>query len=66
MVGVVMYMLLFVNIDNAGNITEALYGVNIIPDKEYDFFFIASEEVATNSHLYKVVLNGFKSELQLR
>jgi hypothetical protein len=56
-------MLLFVNIDEEGHVIESLYGYNIIPDREYDFFFFTTGEIATNAHQYKVVLNGFKTEL---
>jgi hypothetical protein len=56
-------MLLFVNIDENGNIIESLYGHNIIPDREYDFFFFTTEEIAITAHQYKVVLNGFKTDL---
>jgi hypothetical protein len=56
-------MLLFVNIDENGNIIESLYGHNIIPDREYDFFFFTTEEIAMTAHQYKVVIKGFKTEL---
>jgi hypothetical protein len=58
-------LLLFVNIDENGNVIEALYGQNIIPDREYDFFFYTTEEVAANAFQYKVVIVGMKPELVL-
>jgi hypothetical protein len=56
-------VLLFVNIDENGNIIEALYGQNIIPDREYDFFFYTTEEVATNAFDYRVAIVKMKPEL---
>jgi hypothetical protein len=56
-------VLLFVNIDENGNIIEALYGQNIIPDREYDFFFYTTEEVAANAFDYKVAIVNMKPEL---
>jgi hypothetical protein len=56
-------MLLFVNTDDEGNITESLYGHNIIPDREYDFFFIVEEEVAVNAFDYKVAIVKMKPTL---
>lgn len=56
-------MLLFVNIDENGNVIESLYGHNIIPDREYDFFFYTSEEVAANAFDYKFAIVKMKPEL---
>jgi hypothetical protein len=56
-------MLVFVNIDADGNVIESLYGNTIIPDREYDFFFFTTEEIASNAHDYKVVIVGMKPEL---
>jgi hypothetical protein len=63
MVRGVINMLLFVNIDSEGNVIDALFGHNVIPDRSYDFFFFATEEIATNAFKYKVVLDGMKPEL---
>lgn len=56
-------MLLYVNIDENGNIIEALYGQNIIPDREYDFFFYTTEDIAVNAFQYKVVIVNMKPTL---
>jgi hypothetical protein len=56
-------MLLFVNIDSEGNVIDALFGHNVIPDREYDYFFFTVEEIAVNAFKYKVVLDGMKPEL---
>jgi hypothetical protein len=58
-------MLLFVNIDENGNVMDALYGENIIPGRDYNFFFYTTEEVATNAFQYKVVIVGMKPDLVL-
>jgi hypothetical protein len=56
-------MLLFVDIDEQGTIIDALYGYNIIPDREYNFFFYTTEEVAENAFDYKVAIVKMKPEL---
>jgi hypothetical protein len=56
-------VLLFVNIDETGNVIEALYGQNIIPDREYDFFFYTTAEIAENAFDYKVAIVKMKPEL---
>jgi hypothetical protein len=56
-------MLLFVDIDENGNIVDALYGYNIIPDREYNFFFFTTEEIAENAFDYKVAIVKMKPEL---
>jgi hypothetical protein len=53
-------MLLFVDIDYEGNVIDALYGYNIIPDREYHFFFFTTEEIATNAFQYKVGIVAMK------
>jgi hypothetical protein len=56
-------MLLFVDIDEEGNVIDALYGYNIIPEREYNFFFYTTEEVAINAFHYKVAIVKMKPEL---
>jgi hypothetical protein len=56
-------MLLFVNIDSEGNVIDSLYGYNIIPGREYDFFFYTTEEIAMNAFHYKVAIVSMKPEL---
>ncbi|CRK80297.1 hypothetical protein [Neobacillus massiliamazoniensis] len=59
-------MFIYVNVDVEGNITNAIAGERIIPDKEYDFFFLRDEITASNIMKFKVVLNGFKADLVLK
>jgi hypothetical protein len=59
-------MLLFVDIDEEGNIIDALYGYNIIPDREYNFFFYTTEEIAENAFDYKVAIVKMKPELVVK
>ena len=61
-------VLIFVMVDNEGNIAEMIKGANIIPEREYDFFFIRSKEEADliNTNDYKVVIRGFRAELVLK
>jgi hypothetical protein len=56
-------MLLFVDIDEQGTIIDALYGYNIIPEREYNFFFFTTEEIAENAFDYKVAIVKMKPEL---
>lgn len=60
--------LVFVMVDDEGNITELLTGANVIPGKEYDFFFVRpkSEAELLNLNDYKVVMKGFKADLVLK
>ncbi len=37
--------LVYVNVNEDGEITEGLTGVNIIPDRQYDFFFYLEEKI---------------------
>ena len=46
-----MNYLLFCDVDETGNITDALTGVNIIPDRQYDYFFYGFND---DIFLYKV------------
>ncbi|MCM3792512.1 hypothetical protein M3690_04295 [Priestia megaterium] len=56
---------LFLKTDEMGNITESLALAEGIPTQEYFFMFQVEDEVAAQTHNYKVVLNGFKPELVL-
>lgn len=49
--------LLFCNVDEEGNIIEGVTGNNIIPDKQYDFFFYLGEEGVEDLLLYKIINN---------
>jgi hypothetical protein len=59
-------MLLFVDIDEQGTIIDALYGYNIIPEREYNFFFFTTEEIAENAFDYKVAIVKMKPELVVK
>lgn len=37
--------LVFVNTDDEGKITQIYYGINIIPDRPYMYFFMISDDV---------------------
>jgi hypothetical protein len=52
-----MGYLLFCDVDEAGNIIVAFTGTNIIPSRQYDFFFFTNDaDVADNIANYKVDL----------
>lgn len=52
-----MYYLLFCNVDEFGEIKDAYTGINIIPDRQYDFFFFTNDEgVTLDISQYKVDL----------
>lgn len=46
-----MNSLLFCDTDENGNITEALSGINVIPDRQYAYFFYGFDD---DIFLYKV------------
>ena len=58
-------ILVFILVDNEGNIIEMLKGARVIPDIEYNFLFIRSREEAEMIKMneYKVEMNGFKAVL---
>ncbi|MEI2356049.1 hypothetical protein [Mesobacillus zeae] len=39
-----MAYLLFCNADENGNITDSFSGVNIIPDRQFDYFFYTNDK----------------------
>ncbi|MFZ7945655.1 hypothetical protein [Neobacillus sp. 19] len=54
-----MGYLLFCDVDEQGNITDALSGVNIIPSRQYDYFFFTMDEgVVEDVSQYKVDLEA--------
>lgn len=58
-------MQIYVNVDQDGNIIEASVGENIIPSKQFDFYFYSETEVDLDTvSRSKVVVNGFKAMLQ--
>lgn len=57
---------LYCNVDDQGNITQSIYGMNIIPSETFDFFFMIDEETAENIEDYKVGIEGFKAALILK
>lgn len=40
-----MGYLVFCNTDDDGRITEALDGINVIPNKQYDYFFFLDKGI---------------------
>jgi len=58
---------IYVNVDDEGNVTKGQGGTSpIVPDYEYDFFFIRTLSVLENIEKHRVVLNGFKADLILK
>lgn len=51
----------YINVDEEGNVRNGQQGQNIIPDEDWDFFFLIDEEI--NLELYKVIVNKLKKEL---
>lgn len=44
-------MLLFCDVDENGNITSSLHGRNVIPTRQYQYFFYLTEEIDVNDYL---------------
>lgn len=58
---------IYVTVDEEGNVTRGLGGISpLVPDYEYDFFFIRTLAVLENITKHRVVLNGFKADLVLK
>lgn len=57
---------LFIKVDSSGEVTDCLFGENVIPTESYDFFFLVEKEVAENIYDYKVVIQDFKPSLVLK
>jgi len=56
--------LVFCDSDADGNITAGTWGVNIIPDRQYDhFFFLGNENLDFDLTHYKIVYDGCKPML---
>lgn len=50
-----MNYLLFCDVDADGNFVDAFFGANIIPSKQYDYFFFVTDPDITNNLIdYKV------------
>lgn len=50
-----MEIQLHCDVDENGNISTVLAGENIIPNRQYDYFFMVdSWDIIENIHLYKV------------
>lgn len=56
----------FANVDENGEIIDALFGPAVIPDRPFDFFFFVESEVAENFTDYKVEIINYKPELVLK
>lgn len=47
---------IYCDVDENGNIIDALMGERIIPDRQYDFFFMVTDaEIMKNIDKYKVI-----------
>ena len=46
--------LVFCNTDKEGNINDGIVGNNIVPDKQYDYFFYLGNEGVDDLMEYKV------------
>ncbi|AKU43358.1 hypothetical protein CPT_Silence21 [Bacillus phage Silence] len=67
---------MYIEVDEQGNITDSLGGANVVPLKDYTFFFldtavVEGEEmilplVMENVFKLKLVINGFKPEFVLK
>lgn len=55
--------IIFADINEEGDIKDALVGKRILPDRQYDYFFYVEQEVSENIDDYKVVLEGLKPQL---
>ena len=51
----------YVDIDESGNITDGVVGNNIMPTKQYDYFFFLEDNIDLMD--YKVELEGYKARL---
>lgn len=53
------HILVYCNVDEDGEIVEAILGPSIIPDKQYDYFFYSSDKGVYNDITqYKVDLKS--------
>lgn len=56
-------ILVYVNVDEAGNLTEIYAGVNAIPSKDFSFFFRVDVETFDDIENYKVGIKGLEPAL---
>lgn len=59
-------LIIYVTVDDQGNVTKGMGGTNPRPEKEYHYFFIRDLETLENISKFKVVLNGFVPDLVLK
>lgn len=51
-------ILVYCNVDDIGNFTEIILGRKIIPDRDYQYFFITEDTgILTSPNNYKVDVN---------
>ena len=50
-------MIIYVDVDSLGNVTNSVGGTNPKPEREYMFFFIRDKITLDNILKFKVVLN---------
>lgn len=56
---------LYVNVDKNLNVIEAISGNNIIPEKEYCYFFIVKKDIANNIGKYHIEIVDFIPQLKI-
>lgn len=59
-------MLIYLDVDEQGNVTACQGGTNTVPEKEYDYFFIRDKLTLDNIRKFKVVINDYKPNLILK
>lgn len=59
-------MLIYVDVDEQGNIVSSQGGTNAKPEREYDYFFIRDKLTLDNILKYKVIINEYKPDLVLK
>lgn len=59
-------MLIYVDVDEQGNVIASQGGTNAKPEREYDYFFIRDKLTLDNILKFKVVINGYKPDLVLK
>lgn len=57
--------LIYCDVDEQGNIIDAFYGTNIIPSRQYDYYFFTEDKDIANN-LMKYYVNIETRQLTLR
>lgn len=59
-------IIIYVDVDEHGNVTYSQGGTNPKPEKEYKFFFIRDVQTLENILKFKVVIDGYTPKLVLK